>query len=218
VSHQRAPRSGSCRHPQDVQFATGNNPKKPFRLALSAALKRRDMTEITATGRWHRIRQTPCSFIPAAASSTLAPRHRNWLRELVRRRAFHHLYVDGLWAAILRPATNGWDAGDAPVLYQANMANARLRSDDQRRGAFLTTAYTGVVDLFSPKSKESAHRPSTRRRSTRSSVSTFLSSVTCGHVLETPAESLRNPRPQNQLRHAVAKWWKQIEDGAMLTA
>ncbi|MEH6672819.1 acetolactate synthase 3 large subunit [Sulfitobacter sp.] len=194
--------------PKDVQFATGQyTPKKPSTSHYQPPLKG-DMTEITALVEAIESAKRPVFYTGGGVINS-GPAASQLLRELVEATGFP--ITSTLMGLGSYPASGDKWLGMLGMhgLYQANMAmhdcdlmiNVGARFDDR---------ITGVVDLFSPKSKK-AHidiDPSSINKIIRVDIP-IVGDV--GHVLEDLLKVWKS-RGRKTNSDAVAKWWKQIEE------
>ena len=194
--------------PKDVQFATGQyTPKKPSTSHYQPPVKG-DMTEIAALVEAIESAKRPVFYTGGGVINS-GPAASQLLRELVEATGFP--ITSTLMGLGSYPASGDKWLGMLGMhgLYEANMAmhdcdlmiNIGARFDDR---------ITGVVDLFSPKSKK-AHidiDPSSINKIIRVDIP-IVGDV--GHVLEDLLKVWKS-RGRKTNSDAVAKWWKQIEE------
>jgi acetolactate synthase-1/2/3 large subunit len=194
--------------PKDVQFATGTyTPKTPSTSHYQPQLKG-DLEEITDLVAAIEKAKRPIFYTGGGVINS-GPGASQLLRELVEATGFP--ITSTLMGLGCYPASGDKWLGMLGMhgLYQANMAmhdcdlmiNIGARFDDR---------ITGVVDLFSPKSKK-AHidiDASSINKVIRVDIP-ILGDV--GHVLEDLLKIWKS-RGRKTNSEAVAKWWKQIEE------
>ncbi|MDF3413544.1 acetolactate synthase 3 large subunit [Sulfitobacter sp. M57] len=194
--------------PKDVQFATGTyTPKAPSVSHYQPKLKG-DLEEITELVAAIEKAKRPVFYTGGGVVNS-GPAASQLLRELVEATGFP--ITSTLMGLGCYPASGDKWLGMLGMhgLYEANMAmhdcdlmiNIGARFDDR---------ITGVVDLFSPKSKK-AHidiDASSINKVIRVDIP-ILGDV--GHVLEDLLKIWKS-RGRKTNSEAVAKWWKQIEE------
>ncbi|MBM1688450.1 acetolactate synthase 3 large subunit [Sulfitobacter geojensis] len=194
--------------PKDVQFATGTyTPKAPSVSHYQPKLKG-DLEEITELVAAIEKAKRPVFYTGGGVINS-GPAASQLLRELVEATGFP--ITSTLMGLGCYPASGDKWLGMLGMhgLYEANMAmhdcdlmiNIGARFDDR---------ITGVVDLFSPKSKK-AHidiDASSINKVIRVDIP-ILGDV--GHVLEDLLKIWKS-RGRKTNSEAVAKWWKQIEE------
>ncbi|HDZ83034.1 MAG TPA: acetolactate synthase 3 large subunit [Roseobacter sp.] len=194
--------------PKDVQFATGTyTPKKPSTSHYQPPVKG-DMEEITELVAAIEHARRPVFYTGGGVINS-GPAASQLLRELVEATGFP--ITSTLMGLGAYPASGDKWLGMLGMhgLYEANMAmhdcdlmiNIGARFDDR---------ITGVVDLFSPKSKK-AHidiDPSSINKIIRIDIP-IVGDV--GHVLEDLLKVWKS-RGRKTNSEAVGKWWKQIEE------
>tara|TARA_R110000796_G_scaffold59405_9_gene136988 strand:+ start:9676 stop:11427 length:1752 start_codon:yes stop_codon:yes gene_type:complete len=194
--------------PKDVQFATGTyTPKKPSTSHYQPPVKG-DMEEITELVAAIENARRPVFYTGGGVINS-GPAASQLLRELVEATGFP--ITSTLMGLGAYPASGDKWLGMLGMhgLYEANMAmhdcdlmiNIGARFDDR---------ITGVVDLFSPKSKK-AHidiDPSSINKIIRIDIP-IVGDV--GHVLEDLLKVWKS-RGRKTNSEAVGKWWKQIEE------
>ena len=194
--------------PKDVQFATGTyTPKKPSTSHYQPPIKG-DMEEITELVAAIEHARRPVFYTGGGVINS-GPAASQLLRELVEATGFP--ITSTLMGLGAYPASGDKWLGMLGMhgLYEANMAmhdcdlmiNIGARFDDR---------ITGVVDLFSPKSKK-AHidiDPSSINKIIRIDIP-IVGDV--GHVLEDLLKVWKS-RGRKTNSEAVGKWWKQIEE------
>tara|TARA_R110002012_G_scaffold287185_7_gene479309 strand:- start:18004 stop:19755 length:1752 start_codon:yes stop_codon:yes gene_type:complete len=194
--------------PKDVQFATGTyTPKKPSTSHYQPPVKG-DMEEITELVAAIENARRPVFYTGGGVINS-GPAASQLLRELVEATGFP--ITSTLMGLGAYPASGDKWLGMLGMhgLYEANMAmhdcdlmiNIGARFDDR---------ITGVVDLFSPKSKK-AHidiDPSSINKIIRIDIP-IVGDV--GHVLEDLLKVWKS-RGRKTNYEAVGKWWKQIEE------
>ncbi|KIN66413.1 Acetolactate synthase, large subunit, biosynthetic type [Sulfitobacter noctilucicola] len=194
--------------PKDVQFATGTyTPKAPSTSHYQPQLKG-DLEEITELVAAIEKAKRPVFYTGGGVINS-GPAASQLLRELVEATGFP--ITSTLMGLGCYPASGDKWLGMLGMhgLYEANMAmhdcdlmiNIGARFDDR---------ITGVVDLFSPKSKK-AHidiDPSSINKVIRVDIP-IMGDV--GHVLEDLLK-IWKARGRKTNSEAVAKWWKQIEE------
>jgi acetolactate synthase-1/2/3 large subunit len=194
--------------PKDVQFATGTyTPKTPSTSHYQPQLKG-DLEEITELVAAIEKAKRPVFYTGGGVINS-GPGASQLLRELVDATGFP--ITSTLMGLGCYPASGDKWLGMLGMhgLYEANMAmhgcdlliNIGARFDDR---------ITGVVDLFSPKSKK-AHidiDPSSINKVIRVDIP-IMGDV--GHVLEDLLKIWKS-RGRKTNSEAVAKWWKQIEE------
>ena len=194
--------------PKDVQFATGTyTPKAPSVSHYQPKLKG-DLEEITELVAAIEKAKRPVFYTGGGVINS-GPAASQLLRELVEATGFP--ITSTLMGLGCYPASGDKWLGMLGMhgLYEANMAmhdcdlmiNIGARFDDR---------ITGVVDLFSPKSKK-AHidiDASSINKVIRVDIP-ILGDV--GHVLEDLLKIWKS-RGRKTNSDAVAKWWKQIEE------
>lgn len=194
--------------PKDVQFATGTyTPKKPSTSHYQPPIKG-DMEEITELVAAIENARRPVFYTGGGVINS-GPAASQLLRELVEATGFP--ITSTLMGLGAYPASGDKWLGMLGMhgLYEANMAmhdcdlmiNIGARFDDR---------ITGVVDLFSPKSKK-AHidiDPSSINKIIRIDIP-IVGDV--GHVLEDLLKVWKS-RGRKTNSEAVGKWWKQIEE------
>ncbi|MGC1504750.1 MAG: acetolactate synthase 3 large subunit [Sulfitobacter sp.] len=194
--------------PKDVQFATGTyTPKAPSVSHYQPRLKG-DLEEITELVAAIEKAKRPVFYTGGGVINS-GPAASQLLRELVEATGFP--ITSTLMGLGCYPASGDKWLGMLGMhgLYEANMAmhdcdlmiNIGARFDDR---------ITGVVDLFSPKSKK-AHidiDPSSINKVIRVDIP-ILGDV--GHVLEDLLKIWKS-RGRKTNSEAVAKWWKKIEE------
>jgi acetolactate synthase-1/2/3 large subunit len=194
--------------PKDVQFATGTyTPKAPSVSHYQPQLKG-DLEEITELVAAIEKAKRPVFYTGGGVINS-GPAASQLLRELVEATGFP--ITSTLMGLGCYPASGDKWLGMLGMhgLYEANMAmhdcdlmiNIGARFDDR---------ITGVVDLFSPKSKK-AHidiDASSINKVIRVDIP-ILGDV--GHVLEDLLKIWKS-RGRKTNSEAVAKWWKQIEE------
>ncbi|MGR3510970.1 MAG: acetolactate synthase 3 large subunit [Sulfitobacter sp.] len=193
--------------PKDVQFATGTyTPKKPSTSHYQPPVKG-DMEEITELVSAIENAKRPVFYTGGGVINS-GPAASQLLRELVDGTGFP--ITSTLMGLGAYPASGDKWLGMLGMhgLYEANMAmhdcdlmiNIGARFDDR---------ITGVVDMFSPKSKK-AHidiDPSSINKIIRVDIP-IVGDV--GHVLEDLLKVWKS-RGRKTNSEAVGKWWKQIE-------
>ncbi|MEH6393086.1 MAG: acetolactate synthase 3 large subunit, partial [Sulfitobacter sp.] len=193
--------------PKDVQFATGTyTPKKPSTSHYQPPVKG-DMEEITELVSAIENAKRPVFYTGGGVINS-GPAASQLLRELVDGTGFP--ITSTLMGLGAYPASGDKWLGMLGMhgLYEANMAmhdcdlmiNIGARFDDR---------ITGVVDMFSPKSKK-AHidiDPSSINKIIRIDIP-IVGDV--GHVLEDLLKVWKS-RGRKTNSEAVRKWWKQIE-------
>ena len=193
--------------PKDVQFATGTyTPKKPSTSHYQPPVKG-DMEEITELVAAIENARRPVFYTGGGVINS-GPAASQLLRELVEATGFP--ITSTLMGLGAYPASGDKWLGMLGMhgLYEANMAmhdcdlmiNIGARFD----------RITGVVDLFSPKSKK-AHidiDPSSINKIIRIDIP-IVGDV--GHVLEDLLKVWKS-RGRKTNSEAVGKWWKQIEE------
>jgi acetolactate synthase-1/2/3 large subunit len=194
--------------PKDVQFATGTyTPKAPSTSRYQPQLKG-DLEEITELVAAIEKAKRPVFYTGGGVINS-GPAASQLLRELVEATGFP--ITSTLMGLGCYPASGDKWLGMLGMhgLYQANMAmhdcdlliNIGARFDDR---------ITGVVDLFSPKSKK-AHidiDASSINKVIRVDIP-IMGDV--AHVLEDLLKVWKS-RGRKTNSEAVAKWWKQIEE------
>ncbi|KIN60856.1 Acetolactate synthase, large subunit [Sulfitobacter noctilucae] len=194
--------------PKDVQFATGTyTPKAPSTSRYQPQLKG-DLEAITELVAAIEKAKRPVFYTGGGVINS-GPGASQLLRELVEATGFP--ITSTLMGLGCYPASGDKWLGMLGMhgLYEANMAmhgcdlmiNIGARFDDR---------ITGVVDLFSPKSKK-AHidiDPSSINKVIRVDIP-IMGDV--GHVLEDLLKIWKS-RGRKTNSEAVAKWWKQIEE------
>ena len=194
--------------PKDVQFATGTyTPKGPSISHYQPQLKG-DLEEITELAAAIEKAKRPIFYTGGGVINS-GPGASQLLRELVDATGFP--ITSTLMGLGAYPASGDKWLGMLGMhgLYEANMAmhgcdlliNIGARFDDR---------ITGVVDMFSPKSKK-AHidiDPSSINKVIRVDIP-IMGDV--GHVLEDLLKIWKS-RGRKTNSEAVAKWWKQIEE------
>ena len=194
--------------PKDVQFATGGyTPKAPSTSHYQPQLKG-DLEEITELVAAIEKAKRPVFYTGGGVVNS-GPAASQLLRELVETTGFP--ITSTLMGLGCYPASGDKWLGTLGMhgLYEANMAmhdcdlmiNIGARFDDR---------ITGVVDLFSPKSKK-AHidiDPSSINKVIRVDIP-IMGDI--GHVLEDLLKIWKS-RGRKTNSEAVAKWWKQIEE------
>ena len=194
--------------PKDVQFATGGyTPKAPSTSHYQPQLKG-DLEEITELVAAIEKAKRPVFYTGGGVVNS-GPAASQLLRELVETTGFP--ITSTLMGLGCYPASGDKWLGMLGMhgLYEANMAmhdcdlmiNIGARFDDR---------ITGVVDLFSPKSKK-AHidiDPSSINKVIRVDIP-IMGDI--GHVLEDLLKIWKS-RGRKTNSEAVAKWWKQIEE------
>ena len=194
--------------PKDVQFASGTyTPKKPSTSHYQPPVKG-DMEEITELVAAIEHARRPVFYTGGGVINS-GPAASQLLRELVEATGFP--ITSTLMGLGAYPASGDKWLGMLGMhgLYEANMAmhdcdlmiNIGARFDDR---------ITGVVDLFSPKSKK-AHidiDPSSINKIIRIDIP-IVGDV--GHVLEDLLKVWKS-RGRKTNSEAVGKWWKQIEE------
>ena len=194
--------------PKDVQFATGEyTPKKPSTSHYQPPVKG-DMTEITELVAAIETAKRPIFYTGGGVINS-GPAASQLLRELVEATGFP--ITSTLMGLGSYPASGDKWLGMLGMhgLYEANMAmhdcdlmiNIGARFDDR---------ITGVVDMFSPKSKK-AHidiDPSSINKIIRVDIP-IVGDV--GHVLEDLLKVWKS-RGRKTNTEAVGKWWKKIEE------
>ena len=192
--------------PKDVQFATGTyTPKKPSTSHYQPPVKG-DMEEITELVSAIENAKRPVFYTGGGVINS-GPAASQLLRELVDGTGFP--ITSTLMGLGAYPASGDKWLGMLGMhgLYEANMAmhdcdlmiNIGARFDDR---------ITGVVDMFSPKSKK-AHidiDPSSINKIIRVDIP-IVGDV--GHVLEDLLKVWKS-RGRKTNSEAVGKWWKQI--------
>ena len=194
--------------PKDVQFATGEyTPKKPSTSHYQPPVKG-DMTEITELVAAIETAKRPIFYTGGGVINS-GPAASQLLRELVEATGFP--ITSTLMGLGSYPASGDKWLGMLGMhgLYEANMAmhdcdlmiNIGARFDDR---------ITGVVDMFSPKSKK-AHidiDPSSINKIIRVDIP-IVGDV--GHVLEDLLKVWKS-RGRKTNTEAVGTWWKKIEE------
>ena len=194
--------------PKDVQFASGTyTPKKPSTSHYQPPVKG-DMEEITELVAAIENARRPVFYTGGGVINS-GPAASQLLRELVEATGFP--ITSTLMGLGAYPASGDKWLGMLGMhgLYEADMAmhdcdlmiNIGARFDDR---------ITGVVDLFSPKSKK-AHidiDPSSINKIIRIDIP-IVGDV--GHVLEDLLKVWKS-RGRKTNSEAVGKWWKQIEE------
>ncbi len=193
--------------PKDVQFATGTyTPKKPSVSHYQPPVKG-DMNAITELVEAIETAKRPVFYTGGGVINS-GPAASQLLRELVEATGFP--ITSTLMGLGCYPASGDKWLGMLGMhgLYQANMAmhdcdlmiNVGARFDDR---------ITGVVDMFSPKSKK-AHidiDPSSINKIIRVDIP-IIGDV--GHVLEDLLKVWKS-RGRKTNSEAMAKWWKKID-------